>query len=1011
MAEFAHRILAGSQEGGILSGVGPLSDTLNLFLVQAVIILGICRILGLMGSYLGQPKVIFEIIGGIILGPSAIGRNKAYLTTIFPTASLGYLGIVANIGLVLYLFIVGLELDPLLLMTHAKRAGGVAIVGMIVPFCLGVAISRTMLENLQVDDPAYAEVKFEAFLVFIGTAMSITAFPVLARILKESGLIYTVPGAMTMGAAALNDAVAWCLLILAISIAKAGNMSIAGFVFLSVIAFSAGLAFIVRPAFFKLVYLIESWNSTLWSNYLFAFTLILVFLSAWTTALLGVHAIFGSFLFGLICVPRDSHLFLECNECIEELIVTFTLPLYFALSGLKTDVTTISRPQDGAMVVLVCFVATIGKFIGAGSVVYAGGMSLRESSVVAVLMNTRGLVELIVLNLGMDAGILNIRTFSVMVIMCLFTTFITCPIIEIIYPPSIRIMMATAVAKDTTKLTSAALQTNSISVKLGSHEHNDADNYADEEAGAHPQEITFNLEDMLVHANIGVVVDRIEHLEGIMKVLWCFAPLAQNSSMEVTAMHFFEPSFTSRDVFVGLNEENKLLEVEEEITSVNLNPLQRQRDGAHKGGSAQSEMLPLCMFSKAIGAHVEAFRVKGDPMHFPGELHKRAVANEFNVVVFPWRPSPFVEQLFWGSIERLVTPVALLLQNHVVVPNVPEGQVDLRDFGTHGEDAAVRKSSDDGTRNLRERSTSSEGRHDISSPEVRSHASSSEYSTLFNRSHNSSAVKDRVVAENVSVKKVLVLITGALCDSLLLPLALRCSSNANLQVQVMITSDKPSFNPSLRAALRSFQERLRVLKQSNVTIENLSIASNDTHLIMHKLATGQRYDLIAVGFYVPEESAAASASASASASMTSPLKASKEGSGSVSSPDHLSTRASRAFSISESLVEAVSPEPSVIDHRRQIGMPEKMIQSSLQYPELGTLGCMLHASKLSTFVLIYHEPKTKLVDRMGRERRSDSIIDTLPFESLPPKRIKSDAMRPISEIDTEGSSNDLSSIG
>eukprot|EP01035_Chromulina_nebulosa_P021490 gene21490-27832_t len=215
-----------STGSGILSGYGPLVDELNLFLVQAVIIIAMCRAIGIFGYYLKQPSVIFEIIGGIILGPSAIGRNAEYLTKIFPPKSLTYLKLVADLGLILYLFVVGMELDIAKLATHAKRAGGVALLGMAVPFALGVAISSTLYNTLESSDPKYSHVSHTSFFVFIGTAMSITAFPVLARILKESGLIYSKAGALTMGAAALNDAVAWCLLILAISIANAKNMNI-----------------------------------------------------------------------------------------------------------------------------------------------------------------------------------------------------------------------------------------------------------------------------------------------------------------------------------------------------------------------------------------------------------------------------------------------------------------------------------------------------------------------------------------------------------------------------------------------------------------------------------------------------------------------------------------------------------------------------------------------------------------------------------------------------------------
>lgn len=276
------RILSANQ-GGILNGVDPLEEHLSRFFVQATIILAMCRILALVGSYFGQPQVIFEIVGGILLGPSAIGRDSGYLAEIFPQSSLSYLQIVADIGLTFYLFLVGLELDPKLLASHARKAGGIAIIGMAVPFALGIGISRVMFDVLQGNDPEYKDVSFVSFFVFIGTAMSITAFPVLARILKEGGLIYTKAGAMTMGAAALNDAVAWCLLTLAISIANAGDLSTAGYVFLTVVGFALVLILLVRPLFEMLVEHVEKMHSRSMNSNLFALTICLLFLCAWTT--------------------------------------------------------------------------------------------------------------------------------------------------------------------------------------------------------------------------------------------------------------------------------------------------------------------------------------------------------------------------------------------------------------------------------------------------------------------------------------------------------------------------------------------------------------------------------------------------------------------------------------------------------------------------------------------------------------------------------------------------------
>jgi len=329
-----------------------------------------------------------------------------------------------------------MELDPKLLISQGHRAAAISLFGIAIPFALGVAISRTLFDTLQGDDPKFKNVNFTAFFVFIGTAMSITAFPVLARFLKESGLIYTKCGAIVMGAAAIDDAVAWCLLILAIAIANAGNLRTAAWAFLSTLALALGLVFLIRPVFWIFVKYIESFNSHDFENFLFAFTICLVYVCAFITSILGVHYIFGGFMFGLI-IPRDSRLFKVCNDRIEELVLAIFLPLYFTLSGLQTDISQIKTTNQGLMILLVITIASAGKFIGAGLPAYYFGMK-RGSAVIAILMNTRGLVELIVLNLGLSAGILNTKTFSVMVIMCLFTTFITCPLVEIIYPPHKR---------------------------------------------------------------------------------------------------------------------------------------------------------------------------------------------------------------------------------------------------------------------------------------------------------------------------------------------------------------------------------------------------------------------------------------------------------------------------------------------------------------------------------------------------------------------------------------------
>lgn len=626
-------------EGGILSGVNPLSDPFNLFLVQAVIIIAVTRILSLVGGYFKQPRVIFEVIGGILLGPSALGRIPNFTSTIFNPTSLNYLSIVANIGLVMYLFLVGMELDPKLLAMHAKRAGSIAISGMALPFGLGVAVSVPLFNNLLIIDPKFEKVSFTSFYVFIGTAMSITAFPVLARILKETGLIYSRPGVMTMGAAALNDAVAWCLLILAISIANAGDMVVAFYTFLSVVCVAVGLIFLVRPVFVAIVQYVEKEDSPkLFKGNLFAGTVIVLFLCAWTTSLLGVHSIFGAFLFGLI-IPRDSHLFHECNERIEDFVLTIMLPLYFALSGIKTDVTTINTTMAGGLCVLVTVAATLGKFVACGATSYLSGLKKREAVVVAVLMNTRGLIELIVLNLGVTSGILNTQVFSVMVMMCLATTFMTCPLIEWIYPISKRKIIDQAEpAVDSVKA---------------------FDIEGDGEPDV-PLVMDLTPQSFTTEFRVSLALERMDQIPSLVDILYLFAPSTPSASLQVRAIQFIRPTLTDKDKFLGL-ENNRVIRVERKsgdlTAAMNINDA-----GAKEALRECLDVLPLSVFCSAVGGSSDHFRVLGNPDEFPLELKRLSEERGCDLMLMPWAPGSYFEQFFWSSVSKVTAPIGLVTQ-------------------------------------------------------------------------------------------------------------------------------------------------------------------------------------------------------------------------------------------------------------------------------------------------------------------------------------------------------------
>ena len=873
--EFASRQLG---EGGVLSGRAPLDDSFSNFLVQVIIIIAVTRGLAIVGTSLNQPKVIFEIVGGILLGPSAIGRDldSTYVTRIFREENRGLLAVVAELGLVLYLFIVGMELDPKLLASHFKSAGTIAICGMIVPFCLGIAISRTMLHYLQKDE----DTNYTGFFIFIGTALSITAFPVLARILKEGGLIYTKVGALVMGAAAINDAVAWCLLTLAISIANAGDMKIAGYIFLSVLAFALGLLFLIRPLFEIIVTEVESWNSKAWKNHLFAFTLILCFLCAWITALLGVHAIFGSFLFGLI-VPRGSHLFKECNDAIEELVLTVMLPIYFTLSGIKTDITVIKTGDQGSMIVLVCFIASISKYIGTGVPAYFTGFDFRESAAVAVLMNTRGLVELIVLNLGMEAGVLTIRTFSVMVIMCLFTTFITCPCINYIYSANHR-----------SKEVDIMHKTTIVSVAVPTSEH-----------------LILPLNKAI---KMGIVVDALEHLQGLMNLVASMSSISLSGELSIVAMKFKEPTYTMNDEFLGITDDGRLIQVEEELSSITTSLLQ---DDTIK----KPQMLPLSMLCKSLGVAVHPYDIQGNPDEFPVELAKLTSYYNCNLVLIPWRPSVYLKQFFWSSLKALDCNIAVVAQLNVSVSTVPEGR--------------NRAGSIHNPRDERDRKysyTGSDG-EDSYAPDSNIRDPSSERQKYHNNQNAVSVSKKSSITDILPINiprkpisTVLIVLTGLPTDDAVISLAMLYSENATIKVTMLFPND--IISPT-EAKYENY--KIMIKAKSNVTIKTIASSIN-ADLVLAQMSDVQ-YDLVVTSFFEPTTE---------------------------SDYDNVTPRARSASLYRSTMTEST---PDIREINSAIG-----VMSSLQddlCPELGLLGSKIYQSNVSTSLLmVLHDIRGKSID-------------------------------------------------
>ncbi len=412
---------------GSVSGI--LHSPLALFIVQAALIIALSRIIGLVMSRLGQPMVIAEISAGILLGPSLLGLvAPGALGALFPSQSMSLLSAISQIGLVLFMFLIGLELDPKLLRGRAHSSVIISHSSIVLPCLLGALLGLYLYPRLSSPD-----VPFASFVLFMGVSMSITAFPVLARILAERRLLKTKIGALTITCAAVDDVTAWCLLAFVVSIAKSTNLSQATFTVALAIAYIAAMVFLVRP-FLRRLGSVSASKEGLTQN-LVAVTLLILLASSFATELIGIHALFGAFMLGAV-MPKDGHFSRLLAEKLEDLVVVFLLPMFFAYSGLRTQLGLLDSPHAWVMCGLIIVVACAGKFGGSALAGKLTGLSWREAGALGILMNTRGLMELIVLNIGLDLKVISPTLFAMMVIMALVTTFMTTPLLEIVYPPS-----------------------------------------------------------------------------------------------------------------------------------------------------------------------------------------------------------------------------------------------------------------------------------------------------------------------------------------------------------------------------------------------------------------------------------------------------------------------------------------------------------------------------------------------------------------------------------------------
>lgn len=402
-----------------------IQNPLSLLLLQIIIILAVSRSFGILLTKIGQPSVVGEIIAGIFLGPSVIGYFfPEFSTIIFPTTSMPTLQFLSQIGLAFFMFIVGMELDIDKLKSKAHNAVIISHASIIVPFFLGVLLAGKMYVDF-----APVDVSFLAFALFMGIAMSITAFPVLARIIQERGLTKTPLGAMVITCAAADDVTAWCILAAVIAIVKAGTIISALFTIGLAVIFVIVMLYVVRPWIKKISSSVVEKEKI--SKTVVAIAFFILLMSAYISELIGIHALFGAFLAGVI-MPNNMKFKDLLAGKVEDVSLLLLLPIFFAFTGLRTHIEMLNQGHLWGACLWVIAVAVAGKFGGSALSAKLVGQSWKDSLSIGALMNTRGLMELIVLNIGLDLKILSPEIFSIMVLMALATTFMTGPSLSFI---------------------------------------------------------------------------------------------------------------------------------------------------------------------------------------------------------------------------------------------------------------------------------------------------------------------------------------------------------------------------------------------------------------------------------------------------------------------------------------------------------------------------------------------------------------------------------------------------
>ncbi|KAI0332794.1 hypothetical protein GY45DRAFT_1245845 [Cubamyces sp. BRFM 1775] len=659
---------AAPDQGGLLTGQDPtivnLSDPLRLWIIQLGVIIFTTQVLSLILRKLRQPRVIAEVIGGIILGPTVFGRIPGFTQHIFPNDSRSYLNLVANIGLCLFLFIVGLEIDAAVIKRNARLSLTIAAFGVCIPFGVGAALSVPLYHHF-ID----SSVSFTNFMLFTAVTLSITAFPVLCRILTELKLLDTTVGIVVLSAGSGIDIIGWTLLALTVALVNSGSGLNALWVLLICLGWALFLIFVVRHA---LSWLARRTGSTRDGPTMFFMTVVIILLfgSSFFTDVIGVHAIFGAFLVGII-VPREGGLAITLTEKLEDMVSIIFLPLYFTLSGLSTDLSLLNNGVTWGFTILICTLDYTGKFSACTTAAKISGFSWRESCTIGSFMSCKGLVDLIVLNVGLSAGILSPRVFAMFVLDALLLTFMTTPAVTFLYPPSMR---------------------KRVTVGWTGDDAQDSPRSQDIEAAQRPGGVAQGPGDKSTkHSRFTVVLDRLEHMPGMLAFAQLIFPSPPPSSDDDS---FHAGSQVSEKALLASAAPNVT------VDAVRVIELSDRTSAVMKSSNAESLLHtdPLLSIFTAFGAlHGVRVNTSLSIVTFDdlgSSVAEHAKSSGSQLVLVPWLPPHY-------SVDRAPSPgsnYAAATGNNMDAastprtPHIPspfEALFRSSNPGSHGADASV----------------------------------------------------------------------------------------------------------------------------------------------------------------------------------------------------------------------------------------------------------------------------------------------------------------------------------